>query len=634
MSFRHAFSLAVLPGLALVLASFAGWVPAARDNPTYFVPLRAQLARAFTGEASPWLNPQVGCGEPFFANPQSALLYPPAWGALLLPPERAVGVEVGLHLMLLALGVARLGRRLGGTPTGSLAAAWGAALSGPVLSSAGMLNNLETAAWLPWVWEAALAGRLGILALTVAGSFLAAEPVLALLGAAGAVLLLPRWQTVRAVLLGFALCSVQALPMAFWIAGGDRGPDKPLESVSLGGVSLGELPALVVPGFPLPPVEVRFLPIIVLPLWLFLALGSLRRGETARTRLVFLAAVFAFLAVLPALPWGDALWAGLSFGLVRLPGRFLIPATVALAAVAGSGKLPQSRKWVAVALGLGAVGAVVSWEPWLAAGQGVLAALAPWGMGWAAAGSLFLATYTVPVLQLQKWKPEPVLCLSAQSAGRLYPLPVDGVQLRWTLERGTRGAASLGWGYSVLLDGRSLARSFAPVTNRALAQHLAQADRGFSEGGWWVSALGAKTIVGLHPIPGYPPLCQQDKLWVFRNPSAFPLWAVVSHLPTPGELPVPAGEAVLKGQGRTSWQFQVRAQTDGVFLWLFAPDPGWRFVVDGKKVKPIRGAGILQGVPVAAGDHEVRVVYRPPGLLAGLVVSLASLFLLGVLWRR
>jgi uncharacterized membrane protein YfhO len=78
----------------------------------------------------------------------------------------------------------------------------------------------------------------------------------------------------------------------------------------------------------------------------------------------------------------------------------------------------------------------------------------------------------------------------------------------------------------------------------------------------------------------------------------------------------------------------VRAQTDGVFLWLFAPDPGWRFVVDGKKVKPIRGAGILQGVPVAAGDHEVRVVYRPPGLLAGLVVSLASLFLLGVLWRR
>ncbi|MFN3413852.1 MAG: hypothetical protein ACK42L_07305, partial [Thermoanaerobaculum sp.] len=293
MSFRRAFAAAVLPGLAVVLACFAGWVPTARDNPTYFVPLRAHLLRVFAGETSAWLNLQVGCGEPFFANPQSALLYPPAWGALVLSPERAVGVEVGLHLMLLALGVARLSRRLGATPAGSLAAAWGAALSGPVLSAAGMLNNLDTAAWLPWVWEAALSGRFAILALTVAGSFLAAEPVLALFGAAGAVLLVPRWPTVRAALLGFALCAVQALPMAFWIAGGYRGPDKPLESGSLGGVSLAELPALAVPGFPLPAVEVRFLPIISLPLWLLLALGSLRREETPRLRLACVGAMFA-----------------------------------------------------------------------------------------------------------------------------------------------------------------------------------------------------------------------------------------------------------------------------------------------------------------------------------------------------
>lgn len=634
MSFRRAFCLALAPGLALVMTALVGWVPTARDNPTYFVPLRAHLSRVFAGEVSPWLNLQVGCGEPFFANPQAALLYPLAWGALLLPPEQAVGIEVGVHLMLLALGVARLSRRLGATAGGSLAAAWGAALSGPVLSAAGMLNNLETAAWLPWVWEAALASRLGALALTVAASFLAAEPVLALLGAAGAIFLVPTWRTWRGVVLGFGLCAVQALPMAFWIAGGDRGPAQPLESVSLGGVSLAELPALAIPGFPLPSVEVRFLPVISLPLWSLVALSCLRPQERERFRLFYLAGAFIFLAVLPALPWGDALWGGLSFGLVRLPGRFLIPVAVALAAVAGSGKPPRGRVWVTAALGLGALGTVVSEKPWMVVGQGVLAAMAPWGMGWAAAGSLLLAAHTVPVLQLQKWKPEPVLCLSAQSVGRVYPLPVDGNQLRWTLERGPKGAASLAWGYSVLLDGRSLAGSFAPLSNRALANHLEEADRGPAKGWWWVSALGAKKVLALHPVPGYPPLCQEDQLWVLHNPAAFPPWAVLDHLPLPGEWPTLAGTVAVVRQGKDSWQFQVRAPAGGVFLWLFAPDPGWRFVLDGEKVRAVRGAGILQGVPLPAGDHEVRMLYRPPGLLLGLALSLASLGLLGVLWRR
>lgn len=634
MNFPRAFILAAVPGLVLVLAALAGLVPAARDNPTYFVPLRKQLVRVFSGETSPWLNLQVGCGEPFFANPQSALLYPPAWGALFLPPERAVGVEVGLHLMLLALGVVRLSRHLGATPAGSLAAAWAAALSGPVLSSAGMLNNLETTAWLPWVWQAALAGRLRALALTVAASFLAAEPVLALLGALGAVFLLPRRRTVYGVVLGFALCSVQALPMVFWIAGGDRGPDKPLEAVSLGAVSLGELPALAIPGFPLPFVEVRFLPVIALPLWTLLTLVFLRRGEKERFRLAFLAAGVAFLAVLPALPWGDALWVGLSFGLVRLPGRFLIPATVALTAVAGSGRPPRSRMWVALALGVGAVGALFSEKPWLAAGQGVLSALAPWGMGWAAVASLSLGFHTLPVLGLKAWKPEPVLCAQAQGEGRLYPLPIDGSQLRWVGEKGPTGAASLGWGYSVLLDGRAVVRSFAPLTNRTLAGHLREADRASSLGWWWVSALGARRVLALNPVPGYAPRCQEDKLLVLHNPTAFPLWGVLDHLPLPGELPTMVGNAQLMSRGRHSWKFHVVAPSGGVFLWLCTPDPGWRFMVDGEEVKPVRGAGILQGVPVVPGDRQVEVLYRPPGLIVGLVVSFAALLLLGVLWRR
>ena len=62
--------------------------------------------------------------------------------------------------------------------------------------------------------------------------------------------------------------------------------------------------------------------------------------------------------------------------------------------------------------------------------------------------------------------------------------------------------------------------------------------------------------------------------------------------------------------------------------------PGARITVDGKPVSVERGPGILQGVPVASGDHRVEGRYSPPGLVAGGIVTLMSLIgLLGVRWR-
>ncbi len=633
MSFRQAYALCGLPGLVLAVAALAGWVPTARDTPGYFVPLRLRTAQVLRGEHSPWINLDVGCGEPFFANPQSALLYPLAWWALALPPEKAVGVEVGLHLGILALGVARLVRRLGGTPGGALAAAWGAALSGPTLSAAGMLNNLETAAWLPWVWEAALSGHTVAVALTTAASFFAAEPALALVGSLGAVLLAPHPRVWAGVALGYGLAAVQAIPMAFWVTSGDRGLQKPLEAVSLGGVSVGELPALAVPGFPLPAVDIRFLPVITVPLWMLLALTTLKGSQPSRRRLTWLSAFCLFLAVLPTLPWGDALWVGLSSGLVRLPGRFLIPAALALAAVAGSSKFPRNRWWPVAALALGVAGALASHEPWAVLLQAATAAAVPWGAGWALAGALFLAASTVPVLELARSKPQEVFCAQAQRPGRLYPLPVDGGQIRWVRERGPQGEASMAWGYTVLLDGRQLARTFGPLTNGVLAQHLGEADRGATHA-WWVSALGAQRLLALHPLSGLRTVCHEAGLWVAHNPTAFPLWAVLRRLPQPGEGLEEVGEVVLLGKDRHRWRLRVRTLEGGVFLWLFAPDRGWRFAVDAQPAAVVRGVGILQGVTVPPGEHEVEVSYRPPGLSWGLSVTLLSLILVGVLWRQ
>ena len=104
---------AALPGAALVLTACLGFAPTVRDLPSYFVPLRQRTAEVLAGARGAFWDPDVGCGEPYFANPQSGLLYPPAWLATVLPPAVAVGVEAGLHLAILAVGCALLARRLG-----------------------------------------------------------------------------------------------------------------------------------------------------------------------------------------------------------------------------------------------------------------------------------------------------------------------------------------------------------------------------------------------------------------------------------------------------------------------------------------------------------------------------------------
>lgn len=624
--------LALLPGLLLALVAAAGWVPTARDGPSYFVPLRLRTAQVLRGEKSPWLNTSVGCGEPFFANPQSALLYPPAWWSLLLPAERAVGVEVGLHLAFLGLGVFFLTRRLGGSQVGALAAAWGVQSCGPVLSAAGMLNNLESTAWLPWMWWAALTERPRLLALTATGSFLAAEPALAFLGLATAFFLAPSRRNAAAVGLGLLLPAAQLVPMIFWILGGNRGPGQSLEAMTLGGVSAPELLALFFPGVSLREAgqPVVFLPLVTVPAWVGLALLSGAPPGRSR-RLLGLAGGFLFLALLPTLPWGDALWFALTFGLVRLPGRFLLPAAVAAVAYAGSRSCPQKRWWLAVAAIAGAVGALVSRQPLAVVAQFLAAALVPWAPAAACLGSLALLPSTLPVLELRRWQPAAVPCLESQRGARLFPLPVDNRQLRWAMDHGPEGARQLAWGYSVLLDGRSSVRSHAPLVNRHLAAHLREADKG-PEAAWWVASLAAGRLLALQPVAAYPPLCRQGDMWVLANPRAFPLWALVRRLPAPGEWPEPVGTVEVLEEREDFWRFRVRGKEAGLLLWLFAPDAGFCFVLDGRRVFPERGVGLLQGLAVPPGEHQVVVSYRPPGLWVGLGLSLLALG--GVTWRR
>jgi hypothetical protein len=49
--------------------------------------------------------------------------------------------------------------------------------------------------------------------------------------------------------------------------------------------------------------------------------------------------------------------------------------------------------------------------------------------------------------------------------------------------------------------------------------------------------------------------------------------------------------------------------------------PGWHATVDGRPTPMVRADFFLQAVPVLAGEHVVRLVYREPAIGAGLLAS-------------
>ncbi len=214
--------------LLLVLVPLAGLMPAHRDLIDFFLPMRAATASMLASGTAPWLNFANGCGEAWFANPETAVLYPPAWLHFALPGPWALAAEIGLHLALFSLGVGLLAQQLGASrPARRLAevAAWSA---GPVLVTIGVLNNLETLTWLPWmVLAARLEGRRSapLLAGATALGWLGGEPQVWALGLL--VTLAVARRRGRALIglgLGVAIVSVQLVPFLVWVAEGDRGP--------------------------------------------------------------------------------------------------------------------------------------------------------------------------------------------------------------------------------------------------------------------------------------------------------------------------------------------------------------------------------------------------------------------------
>jgi hypothetical protein len=77
-------------------------------------------------------------------------------------------------------------------------------------------------------------------------------------------------------------------------------------------------------------------------------------------------------------------------------------------------------------------------------------------------------------------------------------------------------------------------------------------------------------------------------------------------------------------------ELHVRARAPALLLARESWKPGWTATVDGAATPLHRAAWLFFAVPVPAGDHVVRLVYRDASVLVGLVACLSWLVLLAV----
>jgi hypothetical protein len=637
--------------LLLVSAPLLGWMPAHRDLIDFFAPMRGLTAEFIWTGTAPWINLANGCGEAWFANPETAVLYPPAWLHLVLPGPWALSAEIALHLALLSLGVGLMARELGASREGrSLAevAAWSA---GPVLVTVGVLNNLETLAWLPWM---ALAARLDdrrsvpFLAVATALGWLGGEPQVWAVGVVLAIAVARRRN--RALIglsLGVAVIAVQLVPFLAWVAEGDRGPAA--SWLLRGAVTPVDWSGVLVPGLSSTAGRMVYAESLFLgaPVLVCALLGSWRR----RWLLVVVAA-FALLATLPEIGAGR-FFVILTGGLVRYPSRFALLGLALLLPLAGRGVddwLKGRGRWLAVvASGLTLLACVVSshpWRWWVAGAPALLmliAALAPvWRPLRAAALVSGVAGMVIAGLPLIGLRPVTDIRAAqptwpeAVGGGRVYvPTPAEDV-MRW-LASGL-GARRL-WpvGYLNLEEGLTMTRTDAPVANRRLASHIAITDEGPARR-WWLDALAAEWIIlpeGQGLPRGMEQVASRGGMRLLRNHGAMPVMWLADRPPEPDRPGNRVGEVTEQTLIGNACSMTVSTPTESWLSVSLAPVNGWRWRLDGRPVELERGPGIIQHLRVPAGNHHLEGRYRPPmHLLTTVFSGCAMLVVLAGLARR
>jgi Bacterial membrane protein YfhO len=669
---------AVLVAMAVVLAPlvFQDELPRATDTTAFYAPFAAFLHDQLAGGTLPLWNPTAFSGQPFAADAQSGISYPPALAAfgLLSPGSGLVALAI-FHYALAALGAYAFARAVGAGRLGSAYAGIAYGASGHLVARSTMLGLLAGVAWLPVCLAAAeLLARARpdrrpaavlLLGACLGGSILAGSQQLAAVAAIAAGLWLLLRAGRRGVLLALAAVAAAALLAAvallprLELLHHSSSADGVADPSGIGSLVFGDLRALYGP-FGVSHSELTTLYAgAATPALALYALFAIRRYTRALGLLVVFALVWAT---------GLAGWLLGPLPLLRSlathePVRAMAVAVLALAVLAGlalariTTRRPFMGLVVVCALVLVAIGGGTPWRlAFLLPLAAVLVCLPAIGRGRTALVLGASALLVVVTLDLAWHASHQERALHWESASSVLPPPAPSARFllaRQASEGPFRfasvgdpnvlhhqlGSAGTPGARALLLDSESVrlgledVAGYNPVHLKSYNRYLLASNGGVAVDRHFeyvvraptsrLRALGVRYYVsppGKQPR-GLPVVYRDARSVITRDPQALTLARTV-HADGSRQ----ADRIVSRGANR------VEIATSGAAGRLVLADPaypGWHVTVDGRPARSETSDGLFRAVQVPAGSHRVEWTFSPSSLRVGLWISIVTLVTLG-----
>ncbi len=164
------------------------------DGLLTYLPRQVEVSRSFRSGRFPLWNPYIYAGIPFFADPQTRVVYPVSALLAWMDPHVAMGYDVAIHFFIAMVGMYLFLQALGTTTSGSIVGAFAYGLSSFFYCRVGQPPFVAAAAWIPFFFyayeRAQRSERTGTLLLIsfLALGYLAGFPQIFMLGVGGLVI--------------------------------------------------------------------------------------------------------------------------------------------------------------------------------------------------------------------------------------------------------------------------------------------------------------------------------------------------------------------------------------------------------------------------------------------------------------
>ncbi|MBK5260715.1 MAG: hypothetical protein JJE51_14085 [Thermoanaerobaculia bacterium] len=551
-----------------------------RDHADYFQPLRYYTSLYLKVYDLPYWNPYSASGEPWVANPQTGVFYPPTWLFIPLPFESAYMLYLALHLAILGCGSYLLFARTASDGS-ALIGAVAITFCGPVLSLLDVSNNLATFAWVPLVIWSALERRARLGAWFLALAFLGGEPFFAALAALLFVIASRNVRDIVVAGLGAAgLSAIQLLPFLEMVRGSDRAAGFDRAQIvrdsmrPLDWLRVAIPPKLTEAGFD-PALSQHFVPVVYMGIVVvILAIAGVAVSLRTRATLAWVALLIGAVIVGGGghIPFGAELLAQLPLTPFRYPARLVPFGALAIAAlaVAGWDRFRPAKRWLDLVL--------------------VLVVLAD------------VVPRALPLLRTVPFEP-----------GRSAYTPAIGRAAKiLRIESGamTDREAWIG-GYTNLYQRRFDAWTAGPVARNDYMARLtsAIANRDLAA----LSSMSVGYILSDRPLPR--PLEEVARLrsvTAYSNPFARPM------------AEMRGGTVELFSVDARQARVVVNGEHDGVLIITQQDAPSWRVFVDGMEREKRVVEGVFRGVDVPRGRHEVIWRYIPRTIFIGACMTIIT----------